>query len=178
MERCAPANSHLRLGPADPSPSLPTGPFFTAFPNLAQSLRDNTPIYTRARACTILPNFVGLKFMVHNGKDYLPVQVAEEMVGHKLGEFAVTRKRFSYRWVRLGKEYARGYAADALRRSSLGKPRTGRGGRRRKAERGGAFFTTLRISRGQELAVVPACPIGDSPSFIARAIRLAAGAFG
>jgi ribosomal protein S19 len=35
--------------------------------------------------------------MVHNGKDYLPVTVTEDMVGHKLGEFSVTRKRFSYR---------------------------------------------------------------------------------
>jgi ribosomal protein S19 len=35
--------------------------------------------------------------MVHNGKDYMPVQITEEMVGHKLGEFANTRKRFSYR---------------------------------------------------------------------------------
>ena len=35
--------------------------------------------------------------MVHNGKDYLPVQIGEEMVGHKLGEFAPTRKMFSYR---------------------------------------------------------------------------------
>lgn len=37
--------------------------------------------------------------MVHNGKDYMPVQITEEMVGHKLGEFASTRKRFSYRYV-------------------------------------------------------------------------------
>jgi ribosomal protein S19 len=78
-------------------PNPHTGPFFTAFPNLQQHLKDSTPIYTRSRSCTILPNFVGLKFMVHNGKDYLPLSVGEEMVGHKLGEFAVTRKRFSYR---------------------------------------------------------------------------------
>lgn len=44
-----------------------------------------------------MPNFIGLRFMVHNGKDYLPVTVTEDMVGHKLGEFSVTRKRFSYR---------------------------------------------------------------------------------
>lgn len=37
--------------------------------------------------------------MVHNGKDYIPVAVTDEMVGHKLGEFSQTRKRFSYRWV-------------------------------------------------------------------------------
>jgi ribosomal protein S19 len=37
--------------------------------------------------------------MVHNGKDYNQVLISEEMVGHKLGEFSATRKRFSYRWV-------------------------------------------------------------------------------
>lgn len=73
------------------------GPYFVAFPNLQESLKNNTPVYTRARSCTILPNFVGIKFMVHNGKDYIPVQITEEMIGFKLGEFAATRKRFSYR---------------------------------------------------------------------------------
>ncbi|KAK4687073.1 hypothetical protein P7C73_g3045, partial [Tremellales sp. Uapishka_1] len=73
------------------------GPYFTAFPSLTAALKNSTPIYTKSRACTIVPNFVGLKFMVHNGKDYLPVQVSEEMVGHKLGEFSITRKKFSYR---------------------------------------------------------------------------------
>ena len=37
--------------------------------------------------------------MVHNGKEFTPVQITEEMVGHKLGEFSATRKRFSYRYV-------------------------------------------------------------------------------
>ncbi|KAI5451604.1 mitochondrial ribosomal small subunit component [Naganishia albida] len=73
------------------------GPYFAAFPNLADALKNNTPVFTKARASSILPNFVGLRFMVHNGKDYMPVQITEEMVGHKLGEFANTRKRFSYR---------------------------------------------------------------------------------
>ncbi|CCV00677.1 unnamed protein product [Malassezia sympodialis ATCC 42132] len=72
-------------------------PFFVPFPNLQQALKNNTPIRTNARSCTILPNFVGLKFLVHNGKHHLPVTITEEMVGHKLGEFAVTRKKFSYR---------------------------------------------------------------------------------
>lgn len=45
-------------------------------------------IRTRARAATILPNFVGLKFAVHNGKLYQEVYVTEEMVGRKLGEFS------------------------------------------------------------------------------------------
>lgn len=75
----------------------PTGPYFAAFPSLQEALRDGTPIFTKARACTIVPNFVGLRFMVHNGNSYHPVRVTDEMVGHKLGEFAHTRKKFSYR---------------------------------------------------------------------------------
>lgn len=50
-----------------------------------------TPITTWARACTIVPEFVGVTFMVHNGKQHLKVLVTEDMVGHKLGEFAPTR---------------------------------------------------------------------------------------
>jgi small subunit ribosomal protein S19 len=49
------------------------------------------PIKTWARACTIVPEFVGHTFMVHNGKLHMKVYVTEEMVGHKLGEFAPTR---------------------------------------------------------------------------------------
>lgn len=46
------------------------------------------PIKTMARSCTIVPSFVGLRFQVHNGKSYEDVDVSEDMVGHKLGEFA------------------------------------------------------------------------------------------
>lgn len=49
------------------------------------------PIRTWARSCTILPDFVGHTLMVHNGKVFMRVFVTEEMVGHKLGEFAPTR---------------------------------------------------------------------------------------
>jgi small subunit ribosomal protein S19 len=49
------------------------------------------PIKTWARACTIPPDFIGHIFMVHNGKQHLKVAVTEDMVGHKLGEFAPTR---------------------------------------------------------------------------------------
>ena len=49
------------------------------------------PVKTWARACTIIPDFVGHTFMVHNGKQFLKVFVTEEMVGHKLGEFSMTR---------------------------------------------------------------------------------------
>ncbi|RKU43375.1 mitochondrial ribosomal small subunit component [Coniochaeta pulveracea] len=54
------------------------------------------PIRTQARSATILPNFVGLKFQVYNGKVYHDVLITENMVGHKLGEFAPTRKIFIY----------------------------------------------------------------------------------
>jgi len=49
------------------------------------------PIKTWARSCTIVPDFVGHTYMVHNGKQFLKVFVTEEMVGHKLGEFAPSR---------------------------------------------------------------------------------------
>ncbi len=49
------------------------------------------PIKTWARACTILPEFINHTFLVHNGKAFLKVLVTEEMVGHKLGEFSLTR---------------------------------------------------------------------------------------
>jgi small subunit ribosomal protein S19 len=58
----------------------------------ARDLRkDGEPITTWARRCTIVPEFVGLTFMVHNGKVHSRVFVTEDMVGHKLGEFAPTR---------------------------------------------------------------------------------------
>ncbi|EDL56138.1 MULTISPECIES: 30S ribosomal protein S19 [Gimesia] len=50
-----------------------------------------TPIKTWARASTIAPEFVGHTFLVHNGRAHLNVYVTEEMVGHKLGEFSLTR---------------------------------------------------------------------------------------
>ena len=49
------------------------------------------PIKTWSRRSTILPDFVGLTIAVHNGKQHIPVYVSENMVGHKLGEFALTR---------------------------------------------------------------------------------------
>ncbi len=50
-----------------------------------------TPIRTWARRCTIVPEFIGMTFEVHNGKTFHRVFVAEEMVGHKLGEFSPSR---------------------------------------------------------------------------------------
>ncbi|KAJ7924409.1 mitochondrial ribosome small subunit component RPS19 [Mycena leptocephala] len=73
------------------------GPYFVAFPNLRETLESHIQIQTQARACTILPTFVGIQFNVHNGKDYIPVRVTQDMVGHKLGEFAPTKKRFVFK---------------------------------------------------------------------------------
>jgi small subunit ribosomal protein S19 len=53
---------------------------------------DKTIIKTWARASTITPEMVGFTFGVHNGKEHIPVFITEDMVGHKLGEFAPTRK--------------------------------------------------------------------------------------
>ena len=50
-----------------------------------------TPIKTWSRSCTIVPEFVGMTFLVHNGNKFMEVFCTEDMVGHKLGEFAVTR---------------------------------------------------------------------------------------
>ena len=53
--------------------------------------KKNEVIKTWSRRSTIFPNFIGKTFAVHNGKDFVPVYVTEDMVGHKLGEFAPTR---------------------------------------------------------------------------------------
>ena len=63
-------------------------------------------IKTWARDCVISPEFVGHTFGVHNGKDHLPVFIVENMVGHKLGEFASTRK-FIVHGGRMAKEQAK-----------------------------------------------------------------------
>ncbi len=57
----------------------------------AQANKDKKPIKTWSRRSTILPDFIGLTIAVHNGKQHVPVYVSENMVGHKLGEYALTR---------------------------------------------------------------------------------------
>lgn len=57
----------------------------------ARGSNDRRPIKTWSRRSTVLPDFVGLTIAVHNGKQHVPVYVNENMVGHKLGEFALTR---------------------------------------------------------------------------------------
>ena len=58
---------------------------------VAQANKDKKPIKTWSRRSTILPDFIGLTLAVHNGRQHVPVYVSENMVGHKLGEFALTR---------------------------------------------------------------------------------------
>jgi small subunit ribosomal protein S19 len=62
----------------------------------AQNTQSRNIIKTWSRRSTILPEFVGLTFAIHNGKKFLPIFVTEDMVGHKLGEFAPTRTFYSH----------------------------------------------------------------------------------
>ena len=75
--------------------SLKKGPFvdhhLMAKVDKAVANKDKKPIKTWSRRSTILPEFIGLTIAVHNGKQHVPVYVNENMVGHKLGEFALTR---------------------------------------------------------------------------------------
>lgn len=75
--------------------SLKKGPFIDhhllAKVEVAVEKGDRKPIKTWSRRSTIFPEFVGLTIAVHNGRQHVPVLVSEEMVGHKLGEFALTR---------------------------------------------------------------------------------------
>ena len=58
---------------------------------VAQHTNDRKPIKTWSRRSTVTPDFIGVNFMVHNGRAFTPVFVTENMVGHKLGEFSPTR---------------------------------------------------------------------------------------
>jgi small subunit ribosomal protein S19 len=75
--------------------SIKKGPFVDSHlmqkVEAASAAKDKRPIKTWSRRSTILPDFVGLTIAVHNGKQHIPVYVTENMVGHKLGEFALTR---------------------------------------------------------------------------------------
>jgi small subunit ribosomal protein S19 len=77
------------------SRSLKKGPFvdYKVYQKVQKQIEGGgkDPIKTWARACTIVPEFVGMTFLVHNGKQHVKVFVTEDMVGHKLGEFAPTR---------------------------------------------------------------------------------------
>ena len=75
--------------------SLKKGPIVDAYlvdkVEAARATNDKRPIKTWSRRSTILPEFIGLTIAVHNGKQHIPVFVTENMVGHKLGEFSLTR---------------------------------------------------------------------------------------
>ncbi|CAJ0705602.1 MAG: 30S ribosomal protein S19 [Ralstonia sp.] len=75
--------------------SVKKGPFIDAHllkkVEAAVQTKDKKPIKTWSRRSTILPDFIGLTIAVHNGRQHVPVYVTENMVGHKLGEFALTR---------------------------------------------------------------------------------------
>lgn len=75
--------------------SIKKGPFcddhLLSKVQVARQAQDRKVIKTWSRRSTILPDFVGMTFAVHNGKKFIPVYVTENMVGHKLGEFAMTR---------------------------------------------------------------------------------------
>jgi small subunit ribosomal protein S19 len=62
----------------------------------AAAANSRRPIKTWSRRSTIMPQFVGLTFGVHNGKKFVPVMVTDQMVGHKLGEFAPTRTYYGH----------------------------------------------------------------------------------
>ncbi len=75
--------------------SLKKGPFIDLHllkkVEAAVEASDRRPIKTWSRRSTVFPNFVGLTIAVHNGRQHVPVFITEDMVGHKLGEFAATR---------------------------------------------------------------------------------------
>jgi len=77
------------------SRSIKKGPFvdhhLQAKVDKARSTSDKRPIKTWSRRSTIVPEFIGHTFLVHNGRKMIPVYVTENMVGHKLGEFSPTR---------------------------------------------------------------------------------------
>ena len=75
--------------------SIKKGPFVDAHllkkVEAVRATNDKRPVKTWSRRSTVLPEFVGLTIAVHNGKQHIPVYVSENMVGHKLGEFSLTR---------------------------------------------------------------------------------------
>ena len=82
------------------SRSIWKGPFVDGYllkkADVARSSTRNEVIKTWSRRSTILPQFVGLTFGVYNGQKHVPVAVSEEMIGHKLGEFAPTRTFYGH----------------------------------------------------------------------------------
>ena len=90
-----------------------------------------TPIKTWSRKSTIIPEFIGISFLIHNGKKFIPIKISEEMVGHKLGEFSPTRQFSGH--TPADKKAAQvatseGPKAGAVKTTTAAKPKEGSGG--------------------------------------------------
>ena len=83
---------------------------------------NTSPIKTWSRKSTIIPEFVGHSFLIHNGKKFIPIKISEEMVGHKLGEFSPTRQFIAH--TSAEKKAAQEAAAESSGTSN--KPKTGK----------------------------------------------------
>lgn len=100
------------------SRSLKKGPFVD--PKLLKKIEnlkpgDKTIVKTWSRSSTIYPEMVGFTFGVHNGKEHIPVLINENMVGHKLGEFAPTRKFVAHGGKKAAEEEAAAKEMEAAR---------------------------------------------------------------
>jgi len=86
--------------------SVKKGPFVDAYlyKKAEKARLDKRPIKTWSRRSTIIPEFVGLTFAIHNGRKFIPVYISENMVGHKLGEFSPTRTFRSHSGDKKGKK--------------------------------------------------------------------------
>ena len=89
-----------------------------------QKGKSNTsPIKTWSRKSTIIPEFVGYSFLIHNGKKFIPIKISEEMVGHKLGEFSPTRQFSGH--TPADKKAAQTAAAESVTRTKPAGPSAG-----------------------------------------------------
>ncbi len=105
------------------SRSLKKGPFID--PSLLKKVglaKRGDKIKTWSRDSTISPEMVGLTFMVHNGKTFIDVYVTENMVGHKLGEFSLTRKFFRHGGKMAKEQEASAAAADKSKMAAAKAP--------------------------------------------------------
>ena len=105
------------------------GPFY--WENLKQKgkkKKKNTnkkPIKTWSRKSTIIPEFVGISFLIYNGKKFIPIKVSEEMVGHKLGEFSPTRQFHGHTPADKKAAQSEGKSTPATASTSPTKPKVG-----------------------------------------------------
>ena len=86
---------------------------------------NKTPIKTWSRKSTIIPEFVGHSFLIHNGKKFIPIKISEEMVGHKLGEFSPTRTFVGH--TSAEKKAAQVAASEAVAKTTSAKPKAKEG---------------------------------------------------